>query len=67
MNNARNSPHGQLGHNVKASIKNNRLGFLLTEEETERVVEIMDYQGLPPEMFAQHCIEVLWAAYEEAN
>lgn len=39
-----------------------RLGFLLTEEETEKVAEVMDHLGLQPNDFLDHCINVMWGA-----
>lgn len=45
---------------TKVHFDGNRLGYLLSEEETEKVVAIMDYMDKPPHEFVSHCIEVLW-------
>jgi aspartate/methionine/tyrosine aminotransferase len=44
----------------KAHHTGTRLGYLLTEEQTERVLLIMDYMDMHPYSFMDHCIDVLW-------
>lgn len=50
---------------AKAHFNGNRLGFLLTPVETEKVVAIMDYVDKPPHDFVSHCIKVLWERLQD--
>lgn len=44
----------------KAHFTGTRLGYLLTEEQTERVLLMVDYMDMPPHNFFDHCIDVMW-------
>jgi len=38
-----------------------RLGYVLTEEETEKVAAITDHLEIDPDQFFTHCIDVMWS------
>lgn len=48
---------------TKAAASEVRIGYLLDEEATKKVVEISDYMKLTPDKFFDHCINVMWRAY----
>lgn len=37
-----------------------RMGYLLTEDQTEKVLIMSDYMDMIPHDFMEHCIDVLW-------
>jgi hypothetical protein len=47
---------------TKTCQNDTRLGYLLTEDDTQKVIAIMNHLGLPPHYFVDHCIKVLWEA-----
>jgi len=50
---------------TKTRFNGSRLGYLLTEEETEKVSIIMDYMDMTPHEFLSHCIDTLWRRLHE--
>jgi len=40
---------------------NGRIGYVLTEEETEKVYLLADYLDIEPSMFFSHCINIMWS------
>lgn len=41
----------------------NRLGYLLNEEDTDKVLHLAQHLEINPNAFMDHCITVLWEAY----
>lgn len=47
--------------------ENGKLGFILGEEDTEKVLALSEHLGIPPNAFFSHCIDTLWNEYVKSG
>jgi len=38
-----------------------RLGYILTEEDTDKVTAITEHLEIAPNEFFHHCIDIMWS------
>lgn len=52
---------------TKTEEKEGKIGFILSAEDTEKVMALADYLKIPPNAFFSHCIDTLWKKYVKSR